>query len=150
MKLYFHKTELLHITARIVWNRNVFDNYTVYSCKTELFEMELVIHKKKGLTLNNKDWYAIKPNKPNQTKQSNCFWINTRLVVLDYPHTCWWNFLSLFWKVLFCFYCLTLSRYLMSLLFHQSILIYLLLLYYKTDCFFVFFIPKYHRVFFFP
>ena len=32
-----------------------------------------------------------------------------------------WNFLSLFWKVLFCLYCLTLSQYLLSLPFSANI-----------------------------
>ena len=32
IKLYLHLTELLHITAWIVWNGNVFDNQTVDLC----------------------------------------------------------------------------------------------------------------------
>ena len=39
----------------IAWNRNVFDNQTVYSCLTELFELELIIKLciKMDLALNN-------------------------------------------------------------------------------------------------
>ena len=44
----------------------VFDSWTVYSCWTELFELELFICIKMDLALNNKGWYAIKPKKPNE------------------------------------------------------------------------------------
>ena len=37
----------------IDWNRNVFDNQTVYSCCTELFEIELIICIKIDLALNS-------------------------------------------------------------------------------------------------
>ena len=32
-------------------------------------------------------------------------------VFVSFPPNCWLNFLSLFWKVLFCLYCFTLCRY---------------------------------------
>ena len=36
----------------IAWNRNIFDNLTMYSCSTELFEIELIICIKMDLALN--------------------------------------------------------------------------------------------------
>ena len=36
------------------------------------------------------------------------------LVFVLSPSTRWYNFLSLFWQVLFCLYCLVLSRYLLN------------------------------------
>ena len=36
-------------------------------------------------------------------------------IFINYPSTCWKNFVSLIWNVLFCLYCLALSLYLFSL-----------------------------------
>ena len=47
-------TKLNYLNSNwIAWNRNVFGNWAVYSCKTELFEIELIISIKLDLALNN-------------------------------------------------------------------------------------------------
>ena len=37
----------------MIWNRNVYDNESVYWCETELFKIELFICIKMDLALNN-------------------------------------------------------------------------------------------------
>ena len=54
--LICHKTKLKpnqNNLMWIAWNRNVFDNQTVYSYETELFEIELLICIEMDLALNN-------------------------------------------------------------------------------------------------
>ena len=55
----------------IAWNWNAFDNWTVYLCKTELFEIEQIIYIKMDLALNNLQrliCHKTQKNKPNQTE----------------------------------------------------------------------------------
>ena len=48
----------------ITWNRNVFDNSSVYSCQSELFEIELIICIKMDLALNNLQRLIYYKNQP--------------------------------------------------------------------------------------
>ena len=41
------------VWIRTAWKRNIFDNQTMYLCKTELLEIELFIYIKMNLALNN-------------------------------------------------------------------------------------------------
>ena len=47
---------------------------------------------------------------------SGCWFVR-----VPYPPTCWQNSLSLFWNVLFCLHCLTLSEYLLTLSYFANI-----------------------------
>ena len=68
-------------------------------------------------------------------------------VFVPFPFTCWKNFLSLFWNVLFCLYCFSLSRYFSDLpsfastfwfISSSCIVIFLVLLFFFCPMFCVF------------